>query len=110
MYFPKHKLAVEVDEKGLKKKWKRERNKIKTGCELVRINPDRKDYDEYVEFGKIYNHINKSTKKLTKESLIDTFSTILSKIKLKSDHSTKSKVLKCVKKHCHCYKTCKLIA
>ena len=30
--------------------------------EFVRINPDRKDHDEYVEFGKIINYINKSNK------------------------------------------------
>ena len=57
--------------------------KEKLCSEFVRTNPDRKDYDEYVEFGEIYNHIKKSTRKLTEEStkksLIDTFSTYYQK-------------------------------
>ena len=31
-------------------------------CKFIRINPDEKDFDEYLEVGKIYNHINKSFK------------------------------------------------
>ena len=27
-------------------------------CEFIRISPDVKDFDEYVEIGKRYNHIN----------------------------------------------------
>ena len=37
--------------------------------EFVTIKSNRKYYDEYVEFGKIYNHINKSNRKLTEEQL-----------------------------------------
>ena len=87
LYFPKHKLAVEVDEKGhtdgdeKKENERKKEIKEKLGCEFVRINPNRKDYDEYVEFGEIYNHINRSTKKLTEKLLINTFSIALSKIK-----------------------------
>lgn len=33
-------------------------------CEFIKINLDRKDYDQYVEIGKIYDHVSKSTKKL----------------------------------------------
>ena len=38
-------------------------------CEFIKINLDRKDYDQYVEIGKIYDHVSKSTKKLNKESI-----------------------------------------
>ena len=31
------------------------------GCEFIRINPDKDDFDVYVEIGKICNHNNKST-------------------------------------------------
>ena len=53
MYFPKHRLAVEIDEKDtLTEIKKRERSiKEKLGCKFIRINCDEKDYDEYVNFG-----------------------------------------------------------
>ena len=35
-------------------------------CEYIRINPDGKEFDIYLEIGKIYNHIKESNKKLTK--------------------------------------------
>ena len=47
-----------------------------------------------VEIGKIYNHINKSSK----TSLIDKISKRLSELKFKSHHSIKSKALKHVVK------------
>ena len=53
-----------------KRKGKRRKIKEKLSGKFVRINLDKKDYDEYVEFGEIYNHINKSTKKLTKKATI----------------------------------------
>ena len=47
----------------MKKKQKNKREDKRKSCKFVRINPDKKVYDEYVEFGEIYNHINKSIKK-----------------------------------------------
>ena len=77
LYFPKHRLAIEVDEKENKdinqyKEVERE-NPIKEhfDCKFIRINPDEKDFDMYAEIGKIYNHINRSSKKFPKKSLID---------------------------------------
>ena len=74
LYFLQHKLAIEIDEKEYRD-------------EFARINPDGKDYYEYVEFGRIINYINKSNEKLTKEStkksLIDNLSKILPKIKFR---------------------------
>ena len=56
-------------------------------CEFIGINPDRKDFDIYIEIGKIYNHISESNKKLTKEStkesLIDKISRRLLELEFK---------------------------
>ena len=41
-----------------KRKWKREKIKGELGCEFVKINPDKNDYDEYFQFGKIFNRGN----------------------------------------------------
>ena len=57
LYFPEHKLAIEVDEKGhddrdidyeIKRQKAIERDR---GCKFIRSNPDKKDYNEYVEIG-----------------------------------------------------------
>ena len=70
-------MKKDTDRDEKTKKMKEKKNKEKFGSQFVRINPDRKKHDEYVTCGGIYNHINKSTKNLTKEStkksLIDTF-------------------------------------
>ena len=74
LYFPRHKLAIEVDEKGHtdrpKNKEEEEEKAIEKelGCEIIIINPDGNDFDICVEVGKISNHINKSNEQLTKES------------------------------------------
>ena len=76
LYFVEHKLAIEVDKKGHKDRDRyedieREKTTEKDlGCKLIGINPDKKDFDVYVEIGKIYNHINRSCEK----SLIDKIS------------------------------------
>ena len=59
LYFPEHRLAVEIDEKGHldrnKNKEKERENNIKEaiGREFVRINPDREKFD--VEICRIYD-------------------------------------------------------
>ena len=66
VYFPEHKLAIEIDEKGhtdRKIDYEIERkNKVKEklGCIFIRINPGEKDYDIFVEISKIHNHIKQS--------------------------------------------------
>ena len=63
------------------------------GCNFIRINPDVKDYDEFIGIGKIYNHVIKSTKtlteKLTKKSLIDKILKKLLKLEFEENHSIK---------------------
>ena len=59
--------SIESDEKAhmdRKKTKKEDREKYLKkylGCEFIRINPDKDDFDVYVEIGKICNHNNKST-------------------------------------------------
>ena len=61
LYFPGHKLAIEVDGKGhtdrdVHKEIERQKATEKDlGCEFNRINLDEKDFDLYVEIGKINN-------------------------------------------------------
>ena len=73
LYFLKHRLAIEIDEKSHSVKnidYETKRQKTiekEIDCEFIRINPDGKDFDVYLETGKIYNHIKESNEKLTKE-------------------------------------------
>ena len=106
-YFPKYKLAIETDEQRHNEgdiDYEIERQKAiksKLGCEFIRINPAKKDFNIFVEIGKIQNHIVKSTKKLTEEStkksLIDELSNKLLRLEFKSN-SIKKKSLKDVVK------------
>ena len=68
-YFPKYKLAIEVDEQGHNDRdidYVMERRKAiekERGCEFIRINPSKENFNIFVEIGKIQNYITKSTKK-----------------------------------------------
>ena len=44
----------------LKNKKEKRENKIKMElvCQIIRINPDEKDFNIFIEIGKTYNHIN----------------------------------------------------
>ena len=61
-----------------------------------------KNYDEYFQFGKICNHINGSTKKITdestKKSLIDKISRRLLELEFEENNSMIFRALKCVVK------------
>ena len=101
LYFSEHKLAIEVGQKGhidrdeKKENEREEKIKKELGCKFIRINPDAKNYDIFVEIGKIQNHIIESTKK----SLIDDLSKRLLELEFKSNYSIKSKCLKWVVKN-----------
>ena len=106
--FPKYKLATEVDEQGHNDRdidYEIERQKAirnKLGCEFLRINPVKENFNSFVEIGKIHSFIVKSTKKLTKEStkksLIEELSNKLLRLELKLNKSIKTKCLKYVVK------------
>ena len=82
MYFPKYKLAIEVDEQGHNARdmdYEIRRQKAiekELGCDFIRINPAEENFIFFVEIGKIQNDIVKATKK----SLIDAFSNKLLRI------------------------------
>ena len=72
-------------------------------CEIIRIDPDVKDFNEYDEVGQISsNYIIESTKKLAEESikksLIDKILKRVLELEFELNHSTKSKTLKYVVK------------
>ena len=60
-YFPKYKLAIEVDEQGHNDRdidYEIERQKAmenKLGCESIRINPAKENFHIFVEIDKIQN-------------------------------------------------------
>ena len=62
LYFPEHKLGIELVEKGHTDRDKRKEIKRQEAIEktLIRINSDEKDYDEYAKFGEVNNDINES--------------------------------------------------
>ena len=117
LYFPKHKLAIEIDEKGhTENKEQKRENKIKEclAYKFIRTNSDTGNSAIFIEIGKTHNHIIEPNKKLTKTStkkfLIVKISKRLLALELKPNHSVKSKCLKFIlkKNYCHQYETCKL--
>ena len=84
-YFPKYKLAVEIDELGHADRDSVKENKRQTeiakylDCKFIRINPDKKDFSAYDGLGEIYKffdefkkreikNLKKENKKLRKEN------------------------------------------
>ena len=103
-YFPKHKLAIEADEQGVNERdfdYEIRRQKAlekELGCEFIRINPAKEDFNIFVEIGRIQNYIAMSIKNLTKKTLIDELSDKLLRLEFKSNNSIKTKCLKCIVK------------
>ena len=103
-YFPKYKLAIEVDEQGHNDRdvdydiGRQKAIEKDLGCEFIRINPAKENFNILVEFGKIDSFNVKSTKKLieesTKKSLIDELSNKLPRLELKKKKLYKNKVFK----------------
>ena len=104
LYFHDHKLAVEIDEKGHKNRnindeiQRQNALEKNLGCEFIRINLDKKNFNIFKVINEINRHIKKSTKETNKKSLIDELSCRLLKMKFKSDDSIKTKLLKYVVK------------
>ena len=104
-YFPKHNLAIEVDEQGHHNRntfHEIERQKSlekELDCVFIRINLAKENFNVFAEISKIQNHIIKSTKKkltknLTKKKVIDDISHELLKLEFKSNNSIKTRCLK----------------
>ena len=73
LFFPVHKLGIEIDENGHLdrseiKEQKREQTIKKAGINIIRINPDKENFDIDDEIGEIQDFIYESGKKLAEES------------------------------------------
>ena len=61
LYFPEHRLAIEFDHIGRTGDNERDEEiKEYLKCKFIIINPDRDDYDKYVELGSVKNYTDKS--------------------------------------------------
>ena len=72
-YFPKYKVAVEIDELGHKDRDQTKENKRQKDleqyldCKFIRINPNEKDFSAYDGIGKIQAFIDMSKEEKIKE-------------------------------------------
>ena len=101
--FKKHWLLVEIDEKWHADRdsdYERRRQKQleKLGYHFIRISPDKIDFSDFEESGRVSTYIIKSTKYQTEKPLIDDLSKRLLGLEFKSNHSIKSKCLKWIVK------------
>ena len=68
LYFPKHRLAIEVHEKGYAERNECENTERKNAiiehldCKFISISPDENDFDVDIEIDKMYNHTENSSK------------------------------------------------
>ena len=68
-YFPKYKIAIEVDELGHSTRdieYEIERQKAiekELNCKFIRINPAKENFDIFTEIGRIQQFVVKSRKK-----------------------------------------------
>ena len=94
-------LLLKIDEKGHVHRdpdyeRKRQKELERLGYHLIRINPNKIDFNDYEEFGRVQKQINESTKRQTEQPLIDGLPKRLLELELKSNYSTKTKCLKWV--------------
>ena len=105
-YFPKYKLAIEVNEQGHKGRdidQEIQRQKAlekELDCQIIRINPAKENFGIFTEIGRIQNFIVEANKKLPEEStkkfFIDEISNKPLGLEFKSNNSIKTKCLKYV--------------
>ena len=99
-YFLKHKLAIEVDERGhnnrdLESEIERQKALEKElDCKFIRINPARENFNIFNEINRIHHHIVKSKEK----NLLDNISNTLLNLKLKKNNSIKTKCFRWIVK------------
>ena len=64
----------------------------KVGYYFIRINPDKKGFNDYEEFGRVQKYIDELTKKLK----VDEISKMILEMKFKQNQEIKAKTLKYV--------------
>ena len=95
-YFLKHRLTIEVDEKGHQDRdfeCETERQKAieeQLNCKFITINPAKENFDIFNEICRTHHYIVESREK----SLIKTISNRLLELEFKSKNSIKTKCLK----------------
>ena len=95
-YFLKHKLAIEVDERGHNDRdfeYEIERQKAlekELDCKFIRVNPARESFNIFNEISRIHHHIIKSEKK---KILLENISNDLLDLEFKKNNSIKAKCL-----------------
>ena len=91
-YFPKQKLAIEIDENGHQDRdFEAEIERQKTlekelNSRFIRINPAKEKFDVFNQIGRIQDFVFESNEK----SLLKTISGRLLELKLKSDNTIKT--------------------
>ena len=74
LVFPEHKLGIEIDENGhidrseIKEQKRSKTIKKETGFKIIRINPDKENFDINDEIGEIQDFIYEFGKKIAEES------------------------------------------
>ena len=69
LIFPVHRLGIEIDENGhmdrceIKEQERQEIIKKEIVFKIIRINPDKENFDIFYEIGKIQSFISKSNKR-----------------------------------------------
>ena len=92
--FKKHILVVKIDKKGHNGRnrdyeSKRQKEFEDLGYHLIRINPDKKDFNDYEEFARVEEYITEATKKI----MVDEISKMILEMKCKQYHEIKPKTL-----------------
>ena len=96
-------LVVESDELGHIDRdpdYEKKRQKELKKCDyyIIRIDSDKKDFNDHEKFDRASAYITKSTKESTKKSLIDDLSKRLLETKFENSNSIKTKWLKWIVK------------
>ena len=71
LVYPVHKLGIEIDDNAhmdipeAKEKERKAVMKKETGFKIIRINPDKENFDFFDELGKVQSFIIESTKRTT---------------------------------------------
>ena len=82
-----HKVVIEIDENGhndrnTEYKTKRQKTEQDFGCEFVRIDRDKKDFDIFNTISKIFRYNKQSSSQLTKNTVMNKISMRLLEIKV----------------------------
>ena len=74
LYFHVYKLAIEIDEnersdRNIGYELKRQKTiEQEFDCKLIRIDPDKEDFDIFRVINEVFRHIKESTKKINKQN------------------------------------------